>query len=278
MGISRQLGVIKPQLAAVKSRADMSNQFIPLLFGARYMEIRKHLILHQIQEADSDFMLIVGDSIVEGLEMPSLGELPVITGGIGGGGVTHVQDLVENIPAGRPIKGIVISIGVNDTPHGEIPSDYFDNWSASLRKTILNAKLLAGNQVAVSTIIPVEKGKPMGDQNFDTEKIKEINRHIRNIASETNTHLIDHETSFANLTSAGIEYTTDGVHLNDAGYRLMKDNIRKGTADILVAPQRFRIVIPAQAEFMSIRSSYRRKPVSRKQLMQFSFDFKALKK
>lgn len=66
----------------------------------------------------------------------------------------------------------------------------------------------------------------MGDQNFDPEKIKEINRRIRDIAKETNTHLIDHDSSFANLSSAGIEYTTDGVHLNNAGYHLMKENIR----------------------------------------------------
>lgn len=239
-GISRQLGVIKPHLAAVKSRAGTSNQFIPLLFGARYVEIRKHLILHQIQEADTEFMLIIGDSIVESLHMPILGDLPVITGGIGGGGVTHMQDLVANIPAGRPIRGIVIAIGVNDTPHGKTPPDYFDNWSAALKKTISDAKLLAGNQVIVSTIIPVEKGKPMGDQNFDPEKIREINRRIRDIARETNTHLIDHDASFANLTNAGIEYTTDGVHLNDAGYRLMKDNVRKGTTESFGAPWIFR--------------------------------------
>lgn len=236
MGISRQLSLIKPQLAAVKSRADTKNQFIPLLFGARYMEIRKHLILHQIQEADTEFMLIIGDSIVEDLPMPSLGGLPVITGGIGGGGVMHMQDLVANIPADRPVKGIVIAIGVNDTPHGITAPDYFDNWSAALKKVIFDAQQLAGNQVALSTVIPVEKGKPMGDLNFDPHKIKEINRRIRAMARETNTHLIDHDASFANLTSAGIEYTTDGVHLNEVGYRLMQDNIRKGTAALFAAP------------------------------------------
>lgn len=237
MGISRQLGVIKPHLVAVKSRADTKNQFIPLLFGARYMEIRKHLILHQIQEADNEFMLIIGDSIVEDLHMSSLGGLPVITGGIGGGGVMHLQDLVADIPAGRPVKGIVIAIGVNDTPHGITAPDHFDNWSAVLKKVIFDAKQLAGNQIAVSTVIPVEKGKPMGDLNFDPKKIKEINRRIRAMARETNTQLIDHYASFANLTSAGIEYTTDGVHLNEVGYRLMQDNIRKGTAALFAAPR-----------------------------------------
>ena len=227
IGISKQLSVIKPQLAAVKSQADSSTNFIPPLFGARYVEIRKHLILHQIHEADADFMLIVGDSIVEVLHMPSLGGLPVISAGIGGGGVTHVEDLIASIPAGKPIKGIVIAIGVNDTPHGKTPTDYYDKWRATLVNTIANAKTIAGNQVAVSTIIPVEEGKPMGDQNFDPAKINAINRLIRDIAKETNTHLIDHDTSFADLASRGIEYTTDGVHLNDAGYGLMKDNIRK---------------------------------------------------
>jgi lysophospholipase L1-like esterase len=170
--------------------------------------------------------------------MPSLGGMPVITGGIGGGGVMHMQDLVVNIPAGKPVKGLVIAIGVNDTPHGRTAPDYFDNWSAVLKKVIFDAKQLAGNQVAVSTIIPVEKGKPMGDLNFDPNKIKEINRRIRAMARETNTHLIDHDASFANLTSAGIEYTTDGVHLNDAGYRLMKENIRQvANRNFLVEPR-----------------------------------------
>ena len=122
-GISRQLPVIKPQLVAVKSPSGSGRTFIPFLFGARYVEIRKHLILHQIHEAESDFMLIVGDSIVEDLDMPSIGRLPVISAGIGGGGVSHIEDLVANIPLGKPVQGLVIAIGVNDTPHGEISPD-----------------------------------------------------------------------------------------------------------------------------------------------------------
>ena len=231
MGITRQLAVIKPHLAAIKSPSGSSTNFIPPLFGASYVDIRKHLILHEIQQADKEFILIVGDSIIEDLDMPSLGGLPVITAGIGGGGVRDVMELVEKVPVGKSIKGIVIAIGVNDTPHGTTPPDYFDNWSAAFKKTICDAKLLAGNQVAVSTIIPVESGKPMGDRYFDPEKIKEINRHVRDIARETNTHLIDHDASFANLMSAGIEYTTDGVHLNNAGYRLMKENLRNAAKE-----------------------------------------------
>lgn len=226
-GISRQLATIQPELVSVKSRDTSRKDFIPLLFGAGHVEIRKHLIMHQIHQANTEFMLIVGDSIVEDIDMPSLAGLPVINAGIGGGGVADAEELVAYIPADRPVRGLVIAIGVNDTPHGKTSPDYFDKWSVTLKKTLSKAKLLADNQVAVSTIIPVEKGKPMGDQNFDPEKIKEINRRIRDMAKETNTYLIDHDSSFANLTSAGTEYTTDGVHLNAAGYRLMKDNVRK---------------------------------------------------
>ena len=236
-GISEQLPVIQPELAAVKSEVASGEKFIPLLFGAGHVELRKHLIWHQVHQADTNFMLIVGDSIVEAMDMPSLAGLPVINAGIGGGGVLDVEELIAIIPAERPVKGLVIAIGVNDTPHGETPPDYFDKCSASLKRTLSKAKLLAGNQVAVSTIIPVEKGKPMGDQNFDPEKINEINRRIRDIAKETNTHLIEHDASFANLTSAGTEYTTDGVHLNDAGYQVMKDSLRKAADEnFAVAP------------------------------------------
>ena len=232
MGISKQLSVIKPHLASVKSQTNVSEKFIPILFGARYVDIRKHLILHQITQAASDFLLVIGDSIVEGLHMPSLDGAPVISAGIGGGGVLDVEELVAKIPADRPIKKIVIAIGVNDTPHGNIPPNHYDRWRVAFEKTISRAKSLADNQVAVCTIIPVETGKPLGDLNFDPIKIGEINSIIRDVARKTNTHLIDQDPSFASLTSAGIVYTTDGVHLNDAGYRLMKNNIRKASNEI----------------------------------------------
>lgn len=131
--------------------------------------------------------------------------------------------------ASGKINRVVIAIGVNDAKYGPLPADYFEIWEKMLRQTIVQAKAFTTESVGITTIIPVEKGKALGDQYFDQEKINNINKIIRDVSKETKVQLIDHSPSFSNLTKSGIEYTTDGVHLNGIGYQLMKDNIRKAT-------------------------------------------------
>jgi lysophospholipase L1-like esterase len=228
--ISAQLASVKAEVASLKSEVVTRKGFIPPLFGARHLIMRKRFVLDQISQTDRDFSLVVGDSIVEGMYLPELSKLPTINAGMGGGGVLDALELISAVPTGSAVKGVLIAIGVNDAARGPTAPDYFGQWSNTLRETISRAKTLAGNKVAVTTVIPVEKGKTLGDQYFDPAKVGDINILIRNLCSETKTQLIDHGASFAEITRSGAEYTTDGVHLNSLGYMLMKENIQSAVA------------------------------------------------
>ncbi|MDR2507022.1 MAG: SGNH/GDSL hydrolase family protein [Candidatus Accumulibacter sp.] len=219
---------ISVQLAALKSGLASRKDCIPPLFASKHAALRKHFALDQISQADQGFILIIGDSIVEGMNLPSIAGIPVINAGMGGGGILDARELIAKIKSGTSPNGVLIAIGVNDAIRGGGASpNYSAQWESVMRDTISRAKALAGDKVAVSTVIPVEKGKPLGDQYFDPQKIDEINRIIRKVCAESKITLIDQSASFIGLTGSGVEYTTDGVHLNNTGYRLMKSNIRK---------------------------------------------------
>jgi lysophospholipase L1-like esterase len=125
----------------------------------------------------------------------------------------------------------LIAIGVNDAIRGEVQDEFFSAWEKKYDQAILLAKQMSGNKVAVLTILPVEKGKSLGDQYFSIDKIQALNQIIINLANKHGVMLIDQHAAFRLLYEANKPFTTDGVHLNVSAYRLMKETLRKATVD-----------------------------------------------
>ena len=73
------------ELSEMEAELDRRRDFIPPLFGARHVELRKRFIIDQISQQKDPFGLIVGDSIIEGFNFPDTGGIPVINAGMGGG-------------------------------------------------------------------------------------------------------------------------------------------------------------------------------------------------
>lgn len=197
--------------------------------GASHAELRALFIHTQAAQARERFALIAGDSITEGLWLEQLGGLRVLNGGMGGGGIASVLQLLGSWPAtsARP-AAIVIAIGVNDSIKGPRPGPYFENWEKSYRQAISTAKGLAGGKVIVNTIIPVEAGKPLGESYFDRDAIARLNDIVRRVAREAGVGLVDNDASFGKLRAAGRAYTVDGVHLNALGFETWKSNLQSG--------------------------------------------------
>jgi lysophospholipase L1-like esterase len=159
-------------------------------------------------------------------KFPRIAGYPVLNGGMGGAGVHAARELLDGFPKGRRIKGIVIAIGVNDAARTSLRPDYFDEWEKSYLSIVRQAKALAVKTLAVNTVIPVEKGKPLGDQYFDLEAIERLNDIIRKVAASDHTLiLIDNDATFRFLTSKQQAYTLDGVHLNAIGYASWKSGL-----------------------------------------------------
>jgi lysophospholipase L1-like esterase len=210
--LSSELTTQKEQIAA------MIFDRVPPLYGGHHVALRTRFILEQVRQSTGGSTLLLGDSITEGLFLDGPVGMRVINGGIGGAGVRDLTALVQQV-APRSMHLVVIAIGVNDTmlarSHGT------SEWEQIFRQLISRAKGVARNEVVVSTILPVEGGKPLGSAFFDEEKIHEINQVIRRVAGEQGLTLIDGFAAFAPLVGK-TEFTTDGVHLNALGYTKLR--------------------------------------------------------
>lgn len=220
--------IIKQEETLIKQEETLIklSKYAPPLFGGRHRYLRKHFISEQIANATDDYILLVGDSIVEGLFLPKIKNIPTLIGGIGGGGISDASELLDNIEPDKKLNAIVILIGINDTIIVQ-PTPTKD-WEKQLNHTIEKAIQLVGkDNVYVSTIIPVERNKPLGDAYFDQNLILALNTIIKEKTSENDINLIDHYKVFTEQDENKIEFTTDGVHLNSFGYRLLKEQINR---------------------------------------------------
>lgn len=115
---------------------------------------------------------------------------------------------------------------MNDAIKGPRLPGHFENWEKSYRQAIAAAKALAAGKVTASTIIPVERGKPLGEGYFDRDAIARLNDIVRRVAHEAGIGLVDNDASFGRLRAQGRAYTVDGVHLNALGFDTWKANLQ----------------------------------------------------
>lgn len=92
LGISMLVGFqwnlqkeVNRDLNEIRSLIAERQETIAPLFGANHIALRKHFILDQIRQADSPFVLFVGDSIIEGMNLYQIANKQVINAGLGGG-------------------------------------------------------------------------------------------------------------------------------------------------------------------------------------------------
>jgi len=156
----------------------------------------------------------------------------VIGAGISGNKVPDLQKRLEKDVLSRKPTLVVIYIGINDVWHGEkdpakgTPKDRFE---AGLRDVIGKIKD-AGGRVVLCTPTVIGEKKP-GTNNLDAQ-LDEYADISRKVAKETGSRLCDLRKAFRDYLAKhnpddkdrGV-LTSDRVHLNDAGNRLVADTV-----------------------------------------------------
>ncbi len=192
-------------------------------------------------------IVFLGDSITQGgvgpkgyvtLIKTALAEkhkdlgIEVIGAGISGNKVPDLQKrLQKDVLAKKPTL-VVIYIGINDVWHGEkdpakgTPKDEF----AAGLKEIIGKIQAAGARVVLCT--PSVIGEKKGGANQLDPLLDEYSEVSRKVAAETKSQLCDLRKAFVDyLTKNNAEdkdqkvLTTDRVHLNEAGNKLVADTI-----------------------------------------------------
>lgn len=160
----------------------------------------------------------------------------VIGAGISGNKVTDLQSrLRKDVLAHQPTI-VVLYIGINDVWHYEFaarglsgtPKDQFESGLKDLISTIRSA----GAQVILCT--PTVIGEKTDGSNKYDAMLDDYSTVSRNVAAETGSPLCDLRSSFLqylasnNLSNLDKDILTyDGVHLNDAGNRLVAEEMLK---------------------------------------------------
>ena len=75
--------------------------------------------------------------------------------------------------------------------------------------------------------MPVNKAYNANEADIINALVKKINPQIQELSLKFKYHFIDLYAQFADNGSLPIKYTTDGVHLNENGYALWYETIKK---------------------------------------------------
>ena len=156
----------------------------------------------------------------------------VIGAGIGGNKVPDLQRRLEKDVLGKKPTLVVIYIGINDVWHGEsdpAKGTPKDKYEAGLKDLVGKIKA-AGARVVVCTPTVIGE-KTAGANKLDT-RLDEYAAVSRAVAKDTGAQLCDLRKAFADHLAKHNAHdkeqgilTSDRVHLNDAGNRLVADTI-----------------------------------------------------
>jgi lysophospholipase L1-like esterase len=153
-------------------------------------------------------VVLVGNSITERIPIELFSSLKFKNRGIGSNLTKHLKDRIGNIAKGQP-KKIFIEIGINDLAH-KVPQNNILNNFRAIINTIKTC--------SPSTLIYVQLLMPTaGSDKYLMPDIIQLNEALKTLQSRHVT-LIDMFTPFELNGQMNDKLTTDGTHLNYAGY------------------------------------------------------------
>jgi lysophospholipase L1-like esterase len=196
---------------------------------ADHAAIRSEMIRLNLLQVESDrAYLVVGDSMVEAAVLEPICGMTPVNAGIGGGTAQAISDYVGRW-SDRRFRAVVIALGVNNATrqsHGDIGG--FD----TAYERIINKLAATGAPLFVADIMPVEKGKALGDGYFDNGVVLELNSQIGALAIRYGATRINLHQEFArpddNSMRPGL--SVDGVHPNAEGYRIWRRTIAEAVS------------------------------------------------
>jgi lysophospholipase L1-like esterase len=196
-----------------------------------------------------DRIVFLGDSITEagaakkgyitriketiGKKQPDLG-IDIVGAGISGNKVPDLQRRVDRDVVAKKPSIVFIYIGINDVWHGESDPKRGtspEKFEAGLKEVI--GKIVAGG-ARVILCTPTVIGEKKNGKNRNDKKLDEFAAISRAVAKELKLPLCDLRKAFIhylkdhNPKDAERDVlTTDGVHLNDAGNKLVAETMLK---------------------------------------------------
>jgi lysophospholipase L1-like esterase len=182
---------------------------------------RPLLIRAALKQVD-DPVIILGDSIVKRATFPrAVCGRPIVNAGIDGSTTSSGLDaMLTKALGGKQAAMVVVSLGLYDAAVPVNADSYRTNYLALLATLKSTAP-----RMAVATVTLVEAGKS-DSARINVQAIDNYNALLPTIAGDAGASLIT-------IPSMPAKYTTDGIHLNDAGYAIWTKAVLGGVSDVL---------------------------------------------
>src|SRR5215471_2138561 len=170
-----------------------------------------------IRNAPDDPVIIFGDSIVQGAELPpKVCGLPLVNAGVRGAGIGYVLRHWAQLLGSSHPKLIVLAVGINNAAAKESREVDFQN-----RYEQAVASLASIAPVVAATVTPIREGYFVSSFGYDPQIVPALNRTI--LATPNIKAVID-----LNAPLSGANFTVDGVHLTPSGYGFWRGKILRG--------------------------------------------------
>ena len=175
---------------------------------------------------DKNCIIFLGNSITAGTDWSELLNMDnVCNRGISSDITFGVLERLDEITSGKP-KKVFILIGINDISRN-IPDSII---LANYRRIITTIKWSSpSTKIYFHTLLPVNNTFTARNHFNKDEHILNVNAGLKNIIKEQGIFLVDLYPHFLNAENKlDKKYTTDGLHLNAAGYKLWASILRSG--------------------------------------------------
>ena len=160
--------------------------------------------------AHGEKLVFVGDSITEGGDWAAwFPDDEVVNLGVGGDTTASLAERLDQVVAAQP-DSVVLLIGANDFGSRRSVEQVVRGVESIL---VTMRRELPGTRLLLQSILP-----RTADQ---APRIQDANRHLRQFSSTVRAQWLDLWPALADESGEALrpEFTTDGVHLSDEGYR-----------------------------------------------------------
>lgn len=185
-----------------------------------HWDTREFVVRLQAGEAPAGSIMLLGDSIIEGLwtntltvhDHPCL----AVNAGFAGIGVTELQRLAAPLLDRLKPRFVVLYVGINDAwPDADATA-----WAASY-DGLVGMIQRSGATLVIATILPPEPG--VATTTKSPQVVEQFNNAIRAVGRSRGLLVADVASVFRDADAAHGRLTIDGIHPTGALYRLIVD-------------------------------------------------------
>lgn len=207
------------------------------LFSAKSIQLKKAEEYAELTSStQKNGVVFVGDSIFELYKLDKYYKgKDYINRGISSNKSADVLARLQSNVIDLKPNMVIIHVGTNDIGHFVSDEDYLYNMSQiidNIQTQLPECKIL------IDSIYPTRRLNNYNSINLtktrDNKKIRNVNEKLKNLCVVKNVKYINTHNQLLNGEELHRDYTIDGLHLNDLGYKVASNEITKEINQLLI--------------------------------------------